>query len=504
MQILHDPELCTACGVCARVCPQQLLSVQDGELVIGDQVRCMGCYGCEDECRPFAIRVRRSRRTDEPPRIEAGSPLRTEGYDLVVVGAGPAGLGAAIAAAREGLSVCVCERLPNRDVSHHPDGGVLMTMPGLPGIEVDGQSLRVPALDIELPELAGLHTIDRLGLMGPGGVRTGDEFPEGVPPGYVGDKDRFVAALAGLAEQHGATLLFDAKVTDLLRDTDRFLGVRLHDGREIPARVTVCAEGIHGRVSRMAGLPNRENASAHAAVLAYEYEVEHDLPHGLYYMEGGLELEPDMPPAMAGVGVGDRVHALLVLLFPKGGYAAPKPMDHYLELLLERDERIREVLGDLLDGQRPVMLNGCRACMHDVNRDIVRPGLVSVGDAFVAGGELGNVPALAHGVLAGRTVVQALAQGEPTAQALAPVASFITDKLVTVTEMNGRMKTMPMHLTEEDMERWFAVMKDANYPTMLFGSSLQQGLMFTRLFFQHAWDFVKEPRLLKLMMGRVD
>ncbi len=503
MKIIHDPERCTACGLCVRICPQQLLSIQDGELHIGDEARCMGCFGCEDECGPFAIRIQRSRRTDEEPRLEPGPEL-AESYDVVVVGAGPAGLGAAVAAAREGRSVCVCERLPNRDVSHHPDGGVLMTMPGLPGIEVDARGLRLPELDIELPELAGLHPIGRLGLMGPGGVSTGDRFPRGVQPGYVGDKDGFVAALACLAEGHGATLLFDAKVEDLLKDGERFCGVRLHDGREIRARVVVCAEGIHGRVSRMADLPNRENASAWATILAYEYELDHQLPHGLYYMEGGLDLEEGMPPAMAGVGVGDRIHVLLVLLFEKRRYDAPQPMDHYLDLVMERDERVREVLGDLLDGQRPVMLNGCRAVMHDVNRDIVRPGLVSIGDAFVAGGELGNVPALAHGVLAGRTIAQALAAGEPSAEALAPVAGFITDKLVAVTEMNGRMKVMPMHLSEADMERWFDVMKDANYPTMLFGSPAQQGLMFSWLFIRHAWDFVREPRLMKLLIGKVD
>jgi len=503
MKILHDPALCTACGVCVGVCPQQLLSIEDGSLVIGDEARCMGCFGCEDECKPFAVRVLRTRRVGQAPRVEP-APALESAYDVVVVGAGPAGLGAAIAAAREGLSVLVCERLPNREVSHHPDGGVLMTMPGLPGIDVDEHGLRMPELDIELPELAGLHAIRRLGLMGPGGVRTGDAFPRGVPPGYVGDKDAFVAALADLAASHGGTLLYDAKVVGLLQEGERFCGVRLQDGREIAGRVVVCAEGVHGRVSRMAGLDNRANASVHATVLAYEYELEHDLPHGLYYMEGGLEREPDMPPAMAGVAVGERIHAMIVLLFTKRRYAAPEPMDHYLDRVLAQDERMTELLGGLLDDVEPVMLNGCRACMHDANRDIVRPGLVSVGDAWVAGGELGTVPAVAHGVLAGRTIAKALADGEPTAEALAPVAEFITDKLVSVTELNGRMKALPLHLDDAEFSRFFAVMKDVNYPTMLFGSPAQQGWMFTRVMLQHAWDFVKEPRLLRWMMGKVD
>ena len=70
MKILHDPALCTACGVCVGVCPQQLLSIEDGSLVIGDEARCMGCFGCEDECHTGSLYLLRTPEASLEPRVE--------------------------------------------------------------------------------------------------------------------------------------------------------------------------------------------------------------------------------------------------------------------------------------------------------------------------------------------------------------------------------------------------------------------------------------------------
>ncbi len=462
----------------------------------------MGCFGCEDECHTGAFRVLRSSSAEEAPEVEPKPNLLPE-YDVVVVGAGPTGLGAAIACARAGRSVLVCERLPNRKLSHHTDGGVLMTMPGLPAIDVDGNAVRFPELDIDLGETGGISLLDRLGLWGPRGMKTGDAFPAGVAPGVMSDKDRFVEALVGRAEAAGATVWFNAKVSDLLKEGDAFRGVRLHGGETVNARIVIAADGVHRKLSRKAKLEFPKGERVYAAVLAYEYGPQPDIPQGLYYLNGDMPEAEGMPPGMAGAVVSNRMHVLLVTLFKNKYYTAPKPLDHYLNCFIETDSRLKALVGDRLEKQSPLMLNGCRAVFRATNRDIVRDGFISAGDAFVGGGELGNVPSLAHGVHVGEVAHRALENGDVSARALAPAADFITDKLVKATELNGHFKAMPLKVSKQEMVQFFDVMQHVNYPTMLFGSPAQQGWMFTKLFVRCAHKLIRHPKLLKMMTGDV-
>ena len=55
-----DRERCHACGTCARACPGEVLSVQDGRLVVGSGVGlgCVACGQCACICPYEALRVR--------------------------------------------------------------------------------------------------------------------------------------------------------------------------------------------------------------------------------------------------------------------------------------------------------------------------------------------------------------------------------------------------------------------------------------------------------------
>ena len=105
MEIILNQERCTGCGVCVRVCPQMILELVDGKMQVTDQSRCMGCFGCEDECAFDAVRVLRA-----PPSAQVGiepPPADVGQCDVAIVGAGPAGLGAAITCAKAGLNTLV-------------------------------------------------------------------------------------------------------------------------------------------------------------------------------------------------------------------------------------------------------------------------------------------------------------------------------------------------------------------------------------------------------------
>ncbi|HDH96252.1 MAG TPA: FAD-dependent oxidoreductase, partial [Proteobacteria bacterium] len=406
--------------------------------------------------------------------------------------------GAAIACARAGLDVVVFERLPNREMSHHPDGGTLFSPPWITRMSVGAGRVEFPDLDISL-DASVVERCEFLGCLGPDGLSTHSRFPKGVE-GWVSNKDRFVKALVEEAERSGAVVRFGAKVVDVLKDGDRVSGVKLDGGEEVAARVVVCADGVLAKISRKAGFPVSRGDLWYAIVLAYEYDNAEGLPAGLFYILGDMQYEPDMPPAFAGVSIADVIHVMVVFLSRGKFYPADKPMDYYLDLVLERDERIRGVVGDAVLHREPKLLTGCRAVVRaECNRDVVIDGAVSVGDAWVDDGELGDVPSLANGVHAGRTIAGAAERNDFSKESLAEARGFISERLIRVLTKNKDMKLLPARVDEKDMKKLFLFMQHLNYPVLIFGSPLQQGLMLANFFVRNALRFVKYPHIARLL-----
>ena len=52
-----DYEKCDQCGACVEACPREILTLKDGELVIGDIFNCNLCKSCEEACDLEAIKV---------------------------------------------------------------------------------------------------------------------------------------------------------------------------------------------------------------------------------------------------------------------------------------------------------------------------------------------------------------------------------------------------------------------------------------------------------------
>jgi len=504
VEIIVDSEKCSGCGVCAKVCPQMILEVPKRETMrVLEISRCMGCFGCEDECKPGAVRVLRA--PLQVNQIEIEPPPMLSECDVAIVGAGPAGLGAAITCAKAGLNTVVFERLPNRTLSHHTDGGVLFTLPWMTSVEVDEHRVAFPELNIAI-EAEIAKQCEFLGLLGPDGLSTDNRFPSGVKA-WAGDKDKFIHALVDEAESCGARFWFNAKVVDVIRDADQIVGVELSTGESIRAKVTVTADGVFGKISEKAGLPVDKKDLWYATILAYEYDNTMSLSPGLYYLNGGMdsikgeESIDKLPVAFAALGITEVIHVMVVFLSRKRYYPATMPLDHYVEKLLKNDPRVREKLGDALDGLSPKMLTGCRGVFRgSANTEVVGEGVISIGDAWVDSGEIGNVPALANGVHAARTIIEAFRLKEFSKAALAPAQSFATKKLLGILSKNKEMKLLATRITEEEQRQMYLFMQHMNYPVMLFGSPFQQGKMFFGFILKNLFRFLKYPKVAKLLM----
>lgn len=173
-----DPDRCIGTGSCVDVCPEgQVLGIRDGQAVAVAPASCIGHGLCERSCPLEAIQLvfGTARRGVDIPRIKpdfetnvpglyiigelGGMGLirnafeqgrqciegiaprarrsRGDGLDLVIVGAGPAGLSASLHAQRAGLRFVTVDKEPELGgtVRHYPRKKLVMTEPvKIPGV----------------------------------------------------------------------------------------------------------------------------------------------------------------------------------------------------------------------------------------------------------------------------------------------------------------------------------------------------------------------------------
>ncbi len=508
MELIIDKEKCTGCKVCVKVCPQMILEVVDKQVQVTDIDRCMGCFGCEEECKEQAIRLLRAPRNVTKVEIEAPLSDVTE-CDVAVVGAGPAGLGAAITAAKGGLKVVVFDKLPNRNMCHHNDGGVMFTLPGLTSVKnLGGGKVAFPELDLTLEgDIA--RRIDYLGLAGPNGISSQNDFPDDIE-GLVQEKDSFLKNLANLAEKEGARLWYNAKVIDVLKEGDQVCGVKLSTGEEIKSKVLVTADGIFANITEKAGFPVNREEPWYVCGLRLQFKNKHkDLPLGYLYVLGDLEPEDEMAPdyssAQASIAVLDTIHIAFGFLTQKRYYPAPKPLDHYAELFLKNDQRVKDVIGDRLAGEKPECIVGFRARFRkECLKDTVGNGVIAVGDAWVDDCDLGNIPSLSNGVYAGRVILDAAKKNDFSKASLDAANGFLTKPVLQYVARSKRDKLSTTVLNEEEINQWFKFLPHLHYPAISFGDKKQKGKALTKFMLGNLFRFfslIKYSKLTKYVLG---
>ncbi|MEU7823371.1 geranylgeranyl reductase family protein [Catellatospora sp. NPDC049133] len=168
-------------------------------------------------------------------------------YDVAIVGAGPAGSAAALAAARAGAKVLLLDRDVFPRDKACGDGIAQQGLAVLAGLGVTGLT-------------DGYPPIRSLGLTGPGGAQAARELPE---PAYVIPRAVFDARLVAAAVRAGATF----RQHTVRGVTVRPDGVELGGG--LAARVVIGADGANSTVRRALGLPRNPPDRLAVAIRAY-------------------------------------------------------------------------------------------------------------------------------------------------------------------------------------------------------------------------------------------
>jgi len=229
-----DAMRCAYCGGCVSVCPVHAIVLAETRLTILED--CIDCGECVLACPVGALSA-------SPGQTPQGAEGRLGNrYDLVVVGAGPAGSVAAWAAAQADLSVLLLEKRqeigsPVRCAEGVPHEGLLEFLePNLSWISAEVDRAQILAL-------ADGQVVEHW--QGTGGQ------------GYVLERRVFDRALAEQAARAGADVRVKTSVVGLLCEYGVVRGVVVEwqgGQTEIRADIVIAADGVESRVGAWAGL----------------------------------------------------------------------------------------------------------------------------------------------------------------------------------------------------------------------------------------------------------
>lgn len=217
--------------------------------------------------------------------LDRNTPDRSvpDRYDIAVIGAGPAGAAAAIAAARQGASVIVFDKAPYGRDKVCGDGLTPRAIGALNELKID---------------MDDAHHIDGLRMIANSTQReldwpTTSRFPN---HGAVWPRRRLDAALIDAAVEAGAEVVWEAEALPRL-DGDQVVGVEAN-GRVIHADLTIVAAGAQGAVAKMLGAVRDPNEPFGLAIRTYAESPRHADRH----LEACLTLKDENGIAVPGYG----------------------------------------------------------------------------------------------------------------------------------------------------------------------------------------------------------
>ena len=309
-----------------------------------------------------------------------------DSYDVVVVGAGPAGSTAARYAASGGASVLVLEK--DRDVGYPVRCGEAVAHDGVVQfIEPDERWIAARCTRFRLNAPNGSAVIPKL---------------DGVA--YVLERRIFDYELAKRAVDEGAEVVTKAYAYDLLREKGSIAGVRFtlkDESKEVRARVVIAADGVESRVGKWAGINT---------VCAMD-----DMESCAQMTLSGVPVDQDILDFYLGDDVAPGGY---LWVFPKGSEAAnvgigisvdrakKKSAIRYLEEFVEKRFGTSAILTRIAGGV---------PCAKTLET-IVKENMMLVGDAAhqvnpTTGG--GIISGMIGGMIAGQVAAESIQKGDP-------------------------------------------------------------------------------------------
>jgi flavin-dependent dehydrogenase len=347
-------------------------------------------------------------------------------YDIVVIGAGPAGLSAARTSARLGFRTLVVEQLaaPLRSVRSRAHGHAAQSMGKAAKTGAGdhaGGGLYFPQIDLSIPAALMADCTAAARGYGPAGHEVGAAFSGHDAPVALVDGPGVLNLLAGQTATAGGEFLFDTAAVGLLHEGHRVVGVRTTAGN-VRAELVISAEGANRRLCEEAGLYGSALLAARYALVLTE---EMDAPAvaradmgqivtlGNRYTSAREAFGSVIMPAPG------RAVVSFTVLAEDPGCATADAAWRFLEEY-RRDPRVSRLLaGATVRGRTSRYVP-----FGEAPARVTADGFLGTGDAITPAGGLGLLPAVHVGRQAALIAAEAMDNGGASAARLAAYDGF--------------------------------------------------------------------------------
>jgi len=367
----------------------------------------------------------------------------SEKYDVVVVGAGPAGSMAARAAARSGAKVLLLDK--RRELG----------VPVQCGEAISEDPLKDLGIKPDPRWIAG--RTNAVKIVSPSGVvvRITEKKIVG-KVGYILDRKVFDKHLAILAAKEGADVKVGTLVDGMIMENGRIRGVKAHGmgGRlEALADVIIAADGVGSRIARWAGMNT-------ALKLV-------DIESGVQFQMVGIDLESSYTMEFY---LGSKiVPGGYVWVFPKGedmanvglgvlGSRAERPAIEYLRDFVNKTPSLRK--------GRIIEINAGGIPVGGPIKKTVKDNLLIVGDAArqvnaLTGG--GIDMAMRAGDIAGDVAAKAVAEGDVSEKRLNEYERRWREQMGRRLERYLKAKNVLIGLSDEDLDELARALSEVKF-----------------------------------------
>ena len=349
-----------------------------------------------------------------------------EKFDSVVVGAGPAGIAAAITMAKAGLNILILER-GEKPGAKNMFGGVIFRHHTE---QIAPEFWKTAPVERHVVEYQyWFLTKDSHVLLSHRNQRFNKTFNA-----FTVHRAKFDPWLAKLAEDAGAVILNRTTVDDVIKENGKIIGVKTDRG-DVLSDVVIAADGVNSMLSKHAGL--RDELPPEAVVLAVKEVIA--LPR--QRIEERFNLGPDEGIAAMLVGWGSGMHAGFMYTnrdtISLGIGISLHDLDKTGErphILFEQFKNHPSIAPLVQDGElKEYSAHLIPEGGYDYVSRICTDGMLVVGDAAMLVNAInweGTNLAITSGTLAGNTVIEAKKKGDFSSRTLVSYRQRLEESFV--------------------------------------------------------------------------